>query len=134
MMEFELDGKKYKSGNLDAFTQTNLVKRLAPVLGGIMTGFTAWKSGEIGKAIGEFAQTLAKIPDADVEYIQKTCLSTVYRQQAEGLPWAKVYNGGVIAFDDVGLLELNEIVFHVVKDQLQPFISGLTRRGWVVPA
>lgn len=140
-LEFEVDGKKYKSGDLDVFKQQAIVKRLAPLLGslGELRKFVVMgpdnkpQAADIVGVMATILNALTKMEDTDLEFIQKTCLLVTSRQQ-EGGVWARVYvQGGIIAFSDIGLLELNEIVFNILKGNLSDFISGLARRGWTGP-
>lgn len=131
-LEIEIDGKQYKTGTLDAFKQSHIVRRLAPVIGAMAPAMQAFKVDPM-QAFKLIAEALAKLSDEDVEYVQKSCLSVVHRKQGEG-QWAKVYvPGGIIAFDDIKLLEMNELVFAVLRDNLSDFFSGLARRGWASP-
>ncbi len=131
MAEFTIDGKAYKSGRLDAFKQSHIVRRLAPLVGALAPALRVFKTDPMA-ALQLVTSALAKLSDEDVEYVQKACLCVVERQNA-GI-WSPVLpRGGVLAFDDIGLLELNEITFNVLQDNLTPFFSGIGRRGWSVP-
>lgn len=140
MLEFDVDGKKYKiTDGLDAFKQSHIVRRLAPAIGGLaplvkdMRSFKGDPLTAIANAVGPITEALAKLSDEDVEYIQKNCLAVVFREQGEG-KWARVFaHGGVVQFNDIGLLEMNEIVIKVLKHHLSDFFSGLARRGWTGP-
>ena len=133
-LEFDIDGKLYKSGKLDVFVQSALVKRLLMVAGPLTSAHKAFALGDMAGALSEAARGLAQLADADLEYIQKTCLGVVYRKQGENMPWAAVLPaGGKLAFDDIELLEMNKIVFYVLKDNLSNFFSGLFGSGLTAP-
>jgi len=132
-LEFDIAGQHYKSGQLDAFKQSHIVRRLAPVFGAIAPAFKLFQT-DVMAAFEKLAGAIAKLSDEDVEYIQRACLAVVQRQQGANMPWVQVMpTGGRLAFDDIGLLELNEICFYVLKDNLAPFFSGIAQRGWAVP-
>ena len=138
--EFEVSGQAYRSGKLDAFKQSHIVRRLAPVLGSIgqlrkyvvMDGSGNVASADLPGVLSVVSEALSKLSDDDVEYIQKTCLAVVSRKQGD-LFSSVLPRGGVLAFEDIGMLEMNTIVFYVLKDNLAGFFSGIGRKVSPVP-
>lgn len=134
-LEFEIDGKQFRSGALDAFTQDAIVRRLLPVAGAVFGAYQRFASGDKAAALADGTSALSKLSDADAQFIIRTCLGATYRKQLPQDVWVSVLpNGGKMAFDDITLLDIYEIVFNVLRDNLAPFFSGIARRGLTVPA
>ena len=126
--EFTVGDRKYRAGRLNAFDQSHIVRRIAPLMSAF-AGTVEQIKADPGNAFGPLAQAFAGMTDADVEYIQKKALAVVETEQAPE-KWAPVMaRSGVLMFDDIGMLEMNQIVFEVLKDALTPFFTGLGRMG-----
>ncbi|GAA5786140.1 phage tail assembly chaperone [Chitiniphilus shinanonensis] len=140
MAEFEINGKQYRSGKLDAMKQFHVSRRVAPILPTLLpiflklAGVHRGDSGNggassaieiVAELAGPFADGLAAMSDQDAEYIIGTCLSVVSRQQ--GSAWAPVWSGtqNTLMFDDMDLGVMLPIVVHVIRDNLGNFIQGL---------
>src|SRR5689334_21203730 len=125
MIEFELGGQKYRTvAKLDAFTQNLVVKRLAPFFGTLVKVFRLMQQ-DPAQGLASILNAVASIPDDDLLFIQKTCLGIVMRQ-TQGEVWARVLPpGGVLAFEDISLLDMNEIVVNVLRENLSGFFSDL---------
>jgi hypothetical protein len=132
--EFEVGGKLYRiDRRLSAFQQQHVVRRIAPITAALVRVFE--QSGkDLATALQPLAEEFARMPDADVEYVMKTALATVQRKEAKDR-WARIWNepAASLMYEDIDLLQMNEIVFHVLKDALGPFFQGLVQRG-LLPA
>ena len=141
-MRFEIDGIKYDSRKMDAFTQMGIVARISPLLA---SGF-----GELApivldlKAKGQsfadipmerlleiatpVARELAKLSDEDRLYVVGACLSVCQRQNDNGQGWAPVWNREAkrAMFKDVNenLGTMMKIVLAVLQDNLAPFLPA----------
>lgn len=125
--EFEVGGQQYRSGKINAFTQSHILRRMAPLVSAFTGEIDAIRADPI-KAFEPMAQAFAQMSDQDVEYIQLAALTVTQRQQGDR--WAPVYvQRGGLAFEDIGALELNMIVVEVLKENLGPFFAGLGRMG-----
>ncbi|WP_211243389.1 phage tail assembly chaperone [Chitiniphilus eburneus] len=139
MAEFEINGKQYRSGKLDALKQFHVSRRVAPILPTLLPIFlklaeTHRASGSapaasaieiVAELAGPFADGLAAMSDQDADYIIGTCLSVVSRQQ--GSAWSPVWSGAqnAMMFDDMDLGVMLPVVVHVIRDNLGNFIQGL---------
>lgn len=125
--EFEISGQQYRSGRMNAFEQSHIIRRLAPLVS-TFSGVVGAIKSDPARAFEPLAAAFASMSDADVEYIQVRALAVVQRQQGDR--WAPVFvpRGG-IAFDDIDALAMNQIVFEVLRDNLTPFFEGLGRMG-----
>lgn len=125
--EFEVAGHQYRSGRMNAFEQSHIIRRLSP-LASAFSGVVSAIKDDPSRAFEPLASAFASMSDADVEYIQVRALSVVQRQQGDR--WAPVFvQRGGIAFDDIDALAMNQIVFEVLRDNLAPFFAGLGRMG-----
>lgn len=131
-MNFTIGDQEYRAEKLDAFVQTHLVRRLAPILTGIGAAFQSYQKGDPMPALERVGAVIHGLSDEDTDFIQKTCLKAV--QIKQGQLWANVYSEGGLQFEHIDFVTLNEIVFYVLRDNLGPIYAEITRRGWSIPA
>ena len=129
MNDVTYKGKTYKIGKINALEQLKIVKRLAPLMGKLQEMTEIDFEGDQARGLAALGETIAKIPDADAEYIINACLGAVELRQDAGGPggvgnWARVRVNGALMFP----LELDEILFlmfQVVRANLSTFFSAL---------
>ena len=135
MAEFEIAGVEYSSGKLNAFQQLHLSRRLAPIIPKLLPAFLGLQGVKVGDkfttdlpkladALEPFAEEIARMPEADVDYIIGLTMSVVRRKQ--GPTWVRIWNDAakVLQFDDIELPTLIEICVKVIVDNLGPFMAG----------
>ena len=120
-MEFEIGGHTYRANRMDARSQFHITRRLAPVFGELAP---AMKGGAMD-AIAPLANAIAKLSDADADYILFGLLRSVSRKQPQGLGWAPVAVGDVIMFDDITMPQMIQIAWRALAYNLQDFFAGL---------
>ena len=77
-MDMVIDGKHYSTtGQLDAFTQLHVARKLSPALGGI-EGLVKEENADKDKSILTVI-TLSYLSDADVDFVIKKCLGVVLK-------------------------------------------------------
>jgi hypothetical protein len=122
-MEFDIAGNTYRAGKMDTFKQFHVSRRLAPVLGGLaavaggdVKDFTAF--------LQPIADAIARMSDADCDFILQSCLGVVQRQQ--GNAWSPVFAGAgkALMFDDIDLGVMLQIAVQVIQDNLGGFFQG----------
>lgn len=131
-MEVEIGGNKYKTGKLDSFQQLHVARRLGPVLVTLSEG--ADKLGEppegatftftdvlVASAV-PFAQALAKMSDADLDYVVKTCLQVCLR--ASNGAWAKVWTPSGMMFSDIDMQVMLSLTLEVVGENIGGFFPS----------
>jgi hypothetical protein len=138
LADVEIAGINFRIGKLSAFQQFHIVRRIAPLLSGLGETFArapapaaegeavpAEESNpELWSALGPVADALAKMTDADTEYVLKLCLGVCQRQQDGGL-WSRVVGpSGQTMFDDIDLGVMMQLVFAVVQENLSGFFSA----------
>jgi hypothetical protein len=127
--EFEVDGKKYQVGRMDAMKQFHVARRLGPAL--VIAGVSiemARKGLDGADALamaGPVMTTISKMADEDVDYVLFTCLGVVKRQ--EGDKWAPVLtqDGKTLMFSDLELPQMLRIVIGVLEANLANFLKAV---------
>lgn len=147
--EFSFKGNRYQIKHMDAVKQFFVAQKIAPLVIPIIS--VAIQEGAMKEAqkiveepstdetegrnkifnasimdIQKVAVALQAMPEADMKYIFRICLSHLYRQGGEGLGWSPVWNvaGDMLQFQDLAGFDLMVLCFEVVKDQLENFMSG----------
>ncbi len=124
MLEFEIDGVKYKAGRIPAMTQFHLLRRLSPVIAILFSN----RDPETGifdpaKSAAALAEAIAKMSDEDTEYVFGSCLSVVQREREGGTGYVSIWNTSAKApqFDDINIITMIKIVSEIVQGQIGPF-------------
>lgn len=137
-VEFDIGGVEYRADQLDAFKQLHVSRKIAPVVPKLIPVFVLLQQSAhddlaaLGTAAAPFAEALAALPEADVDYVVKTCLGAVKRQQ--GGAWSPMMAGGALMFADLDLGEMLPIVVRVLRENLGNFIQGLLANVPATPA
>lgn len=130
-MEFEIKGINYRAGKLDVFQQLKVSRKLLPVLAGLVSEISTLKAqAAAGKSaaileivLPRIAETLASLPDEDVNAVIHPCLGVVSRQHLKS--WTPVFSQGELMFDDIDLFIMLQLVARVVADSLGNFLKEL---------
>jgi hypothetical protein len=144
----EINGVTYSVGRLDVRKQLHVARRLAPMvgaMGGVLRHVYEsgmFKIGEgkfdldsltedsqksviiagletIETSAPLFANAIAKMSDADADFIIDSCLAVCKRQQ--GKLWSPVFTNGVIMFDDMELDGIVQLTWYVCKQHVMSF-------------
>ncbi|CAI9401571.1 phage tail assembly chaperone [Lelliottia sp. T2.26D-8] len=138
-MEFEIKGEKYRVAKLDVFQQLKVSRKLLPILAGLMADIGSIKTllpagGKIEneqfdalaplleKVLPRIAEELSALSDEDTDAIIHPCLAKVSRQHLKS--WVPVFNQGSLAFDDIDLFVMLQLVARVVADSLGNFLPA----------
>ena len=139
MNDFEIGGKNFKIGKLNAFKQFHIVRRISPILADLLPAvkefqkFQKRKDDEKSEAerLDEMAVVLApiltgfsKLNDADSEFVLLGLLSSV-EMKGPGGAWAKISNGTMMMFDDLDLSIMLQIAGRVFVSNLAGFFHVL---------
>ena len=118
------------------YTQFRRVRALLlPVLAGLVSEFSTLKaqaaagnSGAVLESVlPKIADTLAALPEEDVNAVIHPCLGVVMRQHEKG--WVKIFDQGALMFDDIDLFTMLQLVARVVADSLGNFLKELPGSG-----
>ncbi len=127
-MEFELKGNQYRTAKLGVFEQLKVSRKLLPVMAGVLGEL---KSGETSfeAVLPKIAQSISDLSDEDCNAILYPCLAVASRQLNKN--WLPVFDrvNKIIAFDDLDLMDILQIVGKVVGDSLGNFLQGIPGSG-----
>lgn len=144
MTELEIGGNAYRINSMSAMTQFHVMRKLGPVLPGIVP-VLAQAAAALPQADGQedgsamttvdgvaaiamaarpLLDGLAAMADADAEYVINHCLSAVMRRDAGGKSWSAVSRDGVTMFDDIDLMTSMQIVWAVLRENYTGFFRA----------
>lgn len=145
-MDITINGRNFRTGTLNAFTQLHVSRRLAPLLpkltalidgvGGADDGLLrALLAGEeqaaekvsandLNALLVPLAAAATVLPDADVEFIINACLDVTGVKQAGGA-YAPMRTNGLPMFP-VSAPEMLGIAFAALKENMTDFFTGLS--------
>ena len=146
MTELEIGGNAYRINSMPAMTQFHVMRKLGPVLPGIVPvlaqaaaalpqadgqedgGASAMTTVDgvaaIAMAVRPLLDGLAAMADADAEYVINHCLSAVMRRDSGGKSWNAVSRDGVTMFDDIDLMTSMQIVWAVLRENYTGFFRA----------
>lgn len=138
-MELTIKGENYRIAKLSVFEQLNVSRKLLPVLAGIITNFSAVRENMLAKDTGgalnvivpKIADAVASLSDDDVDAILFPCLQVVSRQHMKA--WVPVCRQRDMAFDDIELPVMLQLVARVVADSLGNFLQERPTSGMAAP-
>ena len=130
-MEITIKDQTYRIAKLSVFEQLKVSRKLLPVLAGLVSDFRNIQSklsakdteGALESILPKIADAVSSLSDADVDAILFPCLQVVARQHGKG--WVPVCQQGTMAFDDIDLFVMLQLVARVVADSLGNFLQGL---------
>lgn len=137
---FEAGGRKFKLGKLDAFRQFHIVRRIGPLLAELMPALAgAAKSRQEGMSetekLEEFASILqpvmmglAKLSDADADYVLFRLLGAVEVFQPQFNTWAKVATDTGLMMQDMDLPVLLQAAGRSLMFNLSGFFALLPQK------
>jgi hypothetical protein len=142
MLEFTVREHRYRSRKMNARQQFHVARRLGPLFGQLlsMAPALAQAPNPNGETPGEttmafehalegFASALARVPDADCDYVLDRCMEATQRLSGTGNGaqpvWADVWNprAARMMFEDINLPEMMQIASEVLRDNLGNFFS-----------
>lgn len=141
---FEAGGHRYRiAGKLDAIKQFHVVRRLAPLVSAFQgvdlaalrpeaqTSDPETAAAAMQGLVGPLAQGVAKISDADSEYVLAACMGVVERDLGGGTGWGPVWSAPARAmmYADITFIELITIVGRVLMANVGDFGFALPRPG-----
>ncbi|MEH0701426.1 hypothetical protein HPO94_03200 [Citrobacter portucalensis] len=138
-MEITIKDQQYRIGKLSVFEQLKVSRKLLPVLAGLVSDFRNIQSrlsakdteGALESILPKIADAVSGLSDADVDAILFPCLQVVARQHGKG--WVPICQQGAMAFDDIDLFVMLQLVARVVADSLGNFLQGLPTSETVIP-
>ncbi|BDH44891.1 hypothetical protein TUM12370_09350 [Salmonella enterica subsp. enterica serovar Choleraesuis] len=124
-MEFTLKDSDYRVVRLSVFDQLRVARKLLPLLAGVISELKGEgddvRSGE--GMMAAIARAVSELSEDDCNAIIHPCLSAVARKHQGG--WVAVFSQGSLAFDDIDLMTMLQLVARVVADSLGNFLQEL---------
>lgn len=137
---FDVGDRKFKLGKIDAFRQFHIVRRIGPLLAELMpamAGITKATTDGMSEAdkLEEFAKIaqpvmagLAKLSDADADYVLYRLLSAVEVQQPQFNIWSKVATDTGLLMQDLELPVLLQVAGRSLMFNLSGFFALLPQK------
>jgi len=145
-MEFEVNGRNYRSARMDAMTQFNVIRRLAPIMeplgqyikenskvvpklnGDGSLDTTATNQEAVVNAM-PIIKAIAELPEETTDYVIATCMNLVKRDEGQGRGWAPVWNARANRpqMEDIDMGSMLQIVINVLGGSFGPFFP---ERNW----
>ena len=130
-MEFEIKGNAYRIAKMSVFDQFKVSRKLLPVVSGMLSDFQAIKMlaakkdsvSIMEKVLPKIAKSLSELSDEDANAVIFPCMAVAARKHMKS--WVPVMQGDVMAFDDLDMLDMLNIVGRVVGDSLGNFLREL---------
>lgn len=118
-MNLTLNEAQYSTtGKLDVFTQLHIARKLGPAIA-VVEGLVNPANADKDKSLIS-VMMLSQVPDQDVDFIMRKCLSVVVRRQGDSL--AKIQSpNGQLMFDDIDLDALLTLTVAVLEESLGDF-------------
>jgi hypothetical protein len=138
---FEIGGRKFAMGKIDAFRQFHIVRRIGPLLAEIMPAVAALAKSKVDhlseeEKLEQFAKVLqpvmngfSKLSDADADYVLFRLLSVVEVHQPQFNSWAKIATDTGIMMQDIELPVLLQAAGRSLMYNLGNFFAALPRKG-----
>ena len=124
-MEFQLGDHKYTVGKLDARTQFQIVRRLAPVLSELVPALKTKGNAQDFEALVPLAGAIAKLSDEDADYCLFGLLKVVYRDQGNGLGTGPVCTGTSLMYQDIDMQKMLQLAWKSMSFNMSGFFVGL---------
>lgn len=131
--DVDVGGHKYRVGKLNARQQFHVMRKLAPVLGGIgalmKVDFDAPDGDALGTALETFADSISKLATIDADFVMDSLLSKVERQADNGAAWSFLYttapDGKLLSmFPDIDMAAELKLVWAAIVENFSPFFAG----------
>lgn len=137
MNEFELNGRKFKIGKLNAFKQFHIVRRIAPILADLLPAIgemqklqkiksnktEAESFDEMAKVLAPLLTGFSKLSDQDSEFVLFGLLSCVETHSMGA--WSYVVRDSMLMSQDLELPALIQIAGRSFMANLSSFFAVL---------
>lgn len=125
-MELTIKDAKYRVSKLGVFEQLRVARKLLPLLAEMAADFQeAQDNPETAMQIllPKIADVISAMSEEDCDAIIHPCLRVVSREHMQA--WVPVFAQGALAFDDIDLMTMLQLVARVVADSLGNFLQEL---------
>lgn len=125
-MEITLNDAQYRISKLSVFDQLKVARKLLPLFAEMATDYEALQESLESAAqamLPKMADVISQMSEEDCNAIIHPCLGVVSREHMKG--WVPVFAHGALAFDDIELMTMLQLVARVVADSLGNFLQEL---------
>jgi hypothetical protein len=131
--DFEVGGRQFKLGKIDAFKQFHIVRRLGPILGDLIpvaqkiSGANLASMSEeekfshLSQLLTPVMNGLSKLSDKDANLVLLGLCSSVEMHQPQSNNWARVSTTEVLMFQDLSLPTLLQVAGRAFMFNLSDF-------------
>ena len=125
MADFKIKERAFRSGRIELRKQFHVQRRLGVVYPAF-AGAKAVMNADPIMAASYITNAMMRLSDEDWDFVIDACLDVVAVYQGGDL-WVPVKTVGAktMQFSDLGLVDLNMIVFNVIYENFAPFIDAL---------
>jgi hypothetical protein len=127
-MDFEVNGRNYRASKMDAMTQFNVIRKLAPIMEPLAEFISTPRGGNGGQANAvhmamPIIKAISELPEETTDYVIEMCMSRVRRDEGEGRGWAKIWNDQARRpqMDDIDMVTMLMIVVQVLGGSFSAF-------------
>lgn len=118
MRDFNLGDKNFRIGKIPAMRQFHILRRMSPLLSVIDP------KADKGQ-VELLTEALSSISDADADYIIYGLLAGVYVDNGQGLGFACVAPNGLLAYQNLNLVEIMTLAFEAIRENFLEFLGAL---------
>ncbi|MTD37821.1 hypothetical protein GIX45_04060 [Erwinia sp. CPCC 100877] len=125
-MELVMKGASYRIAKLSVFEQLKVARKLLPLLAELATDFREAQedpANVMEHLLPKIAEAISGMSEEDCDAIIHPCLGVVSREHMQA--WVPVFTHGSLAFDDICLMTMLQLVARVVADSLGNFLQEL---------
>lgn len=121
-----MKGASYRIAKLSVFEQLKVARKLLPLLAELATDFREAQedpTSVMDNLLPKIAEAISGMSEEDCNTIIHPCLGVVSREHMQA--WVPVLAHGSLAFDDICLMTMLQLVARVVADSLGNFLQEL---------
>jgi hypothetical protein len=115
MFEFEVAKVHYRGRRLDAFEQLAIATKFGVVLSRMAMLKKEGKRKELSAFTRAITLLTGELNNDDREYVFNRAMSSVQRRQQDGQSYAPVMVNGIVAYNDIDLPQMIEILWYVLE-------------------
>jgi hypothetical protein len=123
VLEFELEGKKFRCEKMDTFKQFAVLRRLGALFPTARGAIDIWPKDPM-LAVSYMMAAFSKLSDEDANYLINACLAVCKFQQGKDL-WVDLMTGNTPMFNDMELPMVLQICWKVLEHNFGSFTQGL---------
>ena len=131
-MEFEVDGKTYVAGKLNAMKQFHIMRKLLPIISEIKITLSDFDGNSIEDLLKEdvsklapLTDCIAKLSDEDAEYCIFGILDQVKVKMDKGLGYSPICHNNVLADSNMSMTSMMMIVLNALSHNFSDFLEHL---------